>query len=112
MSQRFTAIGFGIGGLGLLASSQHVTGPRFGVLARELSQVSNIAIHLSRLRYWPERPTASLRPGDGERWGEGRKNRREFKEHGNKCAVGDSIIWPVDFPLRCLRSRSFASILI
>ena len=77
--------------------------------------VANTAIHLSRLRLAVFFGEHTLRPGDGQRSkdrGEGRKNRREFKEHGNKFAVGDTIIWPFDFPLRCLSSRSFASILI
>jgi hypothetical protein len=44
--------------------------------------------------------------------GEGRRHRRKLTEYGNKCAVVDTIIWTVDCPLRCLRSRSFASTLI
>jgi hypothetical protein len=58
---------------------------------------------------------ASLPASDLERSkdrGEGRRHRRDFKEDGDKCAVGDRIIWTVDCPLRCLMSRSFAPILI
>jgi hypothetical protein len=35
------------------------------------------------------------RPGDGERSKdreEGRRHRREFKEHGNKCSLDDTFI--------------------
>jgi hypothetical protein len=43
---------------------------------------------------------------------EGRRHRREFKEHGNKCSLDDTFIWTVDCPFRCLKTRSFASTLI
>jgi hypothetical protein len=37
--------------------------------------------------------------------GEGRRHQREFKEHGIKSAVADTIIGMVDCPLRFLRFR-------
>jgi hypothetical protein len=51
-------------------------------------------------------------PERSKDWGEGRSNRYEFKEQGIKSAAGDTLIPPIDWLLRCLRSSLFVSTLI